>query len=74
VVTDVSNSSGKTNSYTVMKNGSAQTLTCSITNASSCKDTTHTFAVSQGDTIGIKVVTDNGAQLVKSAWSVEIAY
>jgi hypothetical protein len=74
VVTDVSNSSGKTNTYTVMKNGSAQTLTCSITNASSCNDTTHTFTVSAGDTIGVKLVTDNGAQTVKSAFSVELSY
>jgi hypothetical protein len=74
VVTDVSNSSGKTNTYTVMKNGVAQTITCSITNASSCNDTSHTFTASSGDTIGIKLVTDNGAQLVNSAWAIELSY
>jgi hypothetical protein len=57
-----------------MKNGSAQTLTCSITHASSCNDTTHTFSVSPGDQIGVKLVTDSGAQLVKSAWTVELSY
>jgi hypothetical protein len=74
VVTDVSNSVSATNTYTVMKNGSAQTLTCSITHASSCNDTTHTFSVSPGDQIGVKLVTDSGAQLVKSAWTVELSY
>ncbi len=74
VVTDVANSVSATNTYTVMKNGSAQTLTCSTTNASSCNDTSHTFTVSPGDMIGIKVVTDCGAQLVRSAWGVELSY
>lgn len=74
VVTDVANSTSATNTYTVMKNGSAQTITCSITHASSCNDTTHTFTVSQGDMIGIKIVTDGGAQLVRSAWGLEISY
>jgi hypothetical protein len=74
VVADVTNSTGATNTYTVMKNGSAQTLTCSVTHASNCNDTTHSFTVSPGDMIGVKVVTDSGAQLVRSAWAVELSY
>jgi len=74
VYANVVNSSGKTNSYTIMKNGSAQTLTCSMVHANSCSDTTHTFSVSAGDQIGMKSVTDNGVATQKTSWSVELAY
>jgi hypothetical protein len=69
------NSNGKTNSFTVMKNGSPQTLTCSLVGASSCSDTTHTFAVSAGDQIGIRITTAAATNTTqKTAWSVELAY
>ena len=47
------NGAGKTNTYTIRKNGSNTTLTCSMTNATSCNDTTHSFTVAAGDEVGL---------------------
>jgi hypothetical protein len=47
--------------FTVFKNDSASSMTCTITNTTannqtySCSDTTHTFAVVQGDRIALRV-------------------
>jgi len=57
VYASANNSNGKNNTYTIMKNGSAQTLTCTMNGSNSCSDTTHTFAVSAGDQIGMRIVT-----------------
>ena len=45
-----------TTTITVFHNGSATSMTCSVTtngNSLACQDTTHTFAVSAGDQIGL---------------------
>lgn len=69
------NSSGKNNVFTVMKNGSAQTLTCTMNGSSSCSDTTHTFTVSAGDQVGLKIATGTTTNTTqKTSWSVELAY
>jgi hypothetical protein len=75
VYASANNTSGKNNSYAIMKNGSAQTLTCTMNGSSSCSDTTHTFSVSAGDQIGMRIVTGTTANTTqKTSWTVELAY
>ena len=62
------------NSITVQKNGSDQTLTCSVTNDTTCNDTTHSFTVSPGDYLSIKIVTQAGSTAVQHSWAIKIAY
>ena len=70
-----SNTAGKNNVFTIMKNGSAQTLTCTLNGSSSCSDTTHTFSVSAGDQIGMRIATGTTTNTTqKTGWSVELAY
>lgn len=69
------NSSGKTNTITVYKNGSSTSLTCSVTAATTCNDFLHSFAVAAGDEIGIQIVTGSATNTaVKHSWSVEVSY
>jgi hypothetical protein len=75
VYANVSNSGSKTNSFTIMKNGVAQILTCSWTGGNSCSDTAHSFSVSAGDQVGMKITTAAATNTTqKTSWSVEIAY
>jgi hypothetical protein len=57
---DISTALGTGNSaaFTWRKNGSSQTITCTISGASStsCSDTTHSFTASAGDTLDVQVV------------------
>lgn len=48
---------GKSFAFTVEKNGSDSTITCTVSDANtSCNDTTHTLSLAAGDTISIKSV------------------
>lgn len=53
---------GITTVYTVRKNGSSTTMTCTITGASqlTASDNTHTFTVVPGDLIDVQAVTTGG--------------
>jgi len=42
---------------TVLKNGSATTLTCTVGTGTSCSDATHTAAFATGDVISIQFTT-----------------
>lgn len=54
--------SGQTVTYTVMKNGVAQAVTCQIASGStSASDTSHSFSYAAGDTISIRIVTSASA-------------
>ncbi len=50
---------GNSGVFTFRKNASSQSITCTISGASAtaCNDTTHSFAVSQGDLLTIQLVT-----------------
>src|SRR5579871_596071 len=50
---------GNTGVFTFRKNGASQSVTCTISgsSATSCSDTTHSFAVSQGDLLTVQLVT-----------------
>ena len=45
--------------FTILKNGVATPLSCTIENSSSCTDTTHSFSVNPGDVLE-QQVTSNG--------------
>jgi hypothetical protein len=65
----------KTNSYTIMKNGVAAAVTCSITGAAvTCNDTANSFSVVAGDELGIKIVTPAGGTIAKMSWGLEITF
>jgi hypothetical protein len=53
-----------TTTITVLHNGSATSMACSVTtnsgNSLACQDTTHTFAVSAGDQIGLEFNQTSG--------------
>ncbi len=49
--------SAKSDAFTLMKNGSTCSLTCTATNAQTCNDTGHTCTVAVGDTISFQDVT-----------------
>jgi hypothetical protein len=69
----VTTAPGSTHSwvFTAAKNGSAQTLTCTISNSSTtCSDTTHSFTVTSFDTVNYNI-TDNGATLTGMGCAVE---
>lgn len=51
---------GKTDTYTVLKNGTATILTVSLTNVQSNTDLANSFTVVAGDRISVKVVSDTG--------------
>ncbi len=74
IVASAANGSAKTNTYTVMKNGTAQTVTCNIVNVTTCNDTSNSFTVVAGDEIGIKLVTAASSTLVKHSWSMELQF
>ncbi len=50
---------GNTGVFTMRKNASSQSITCTISGAvtTSCSDTTHSFNVSQGDLLTVQLVT-----------------
>lgn len=64
----------KTYTYTVMKNGVATALTCTITGngttSKTCNDTTHSFTTAAGDELGMKLVASASAAAVLHSWSV----
>ena len=63
--------SGKTDTVTVLKNGSATALTCSMANTSSCSDATHSFTVSAGDYLTMQIVVQSGAATTVHAWAID---
>lgn len=63
--------SGKNYAITVLKGGSAQTLTCTITDtATTCNDTTHSFSVSAGDLVAIQFVPGSTPTARVARWGV----
>lgn len=59
---------GETFTYTLMKNGVAQALTCQTTGAStqgSDTDITHAISFAAGDLLSVRVVTSGGAAVVR---------
>jgi len=56
---------------TVDKNGSAQSLTCTLGTSQTCNDTTHTFTVAQGDRIRFRMTTQGGETLAGVRCAVE---
>ena len=76
-IASAANSAGKTNTITVMKNGVAQNLTCSVTAVTTCNDTNsgHAFTVVAGDELGIRIATGSATNTaVKHSWSIELSY
>ena len=74
-IASAANSAGKTNTITVTKNGVGTALTCSVTAATTCSDTTHSFTVNAGDEIGIQIVTGSATNTaVRHSWSIELSY
>ena len=58
---DVAPSSGDSFTLTVMKNGSAQSVTCAISDtATAANDTSNSFTVTAGDLINIRMVATAG--------------
>ncbi len=59
VQSSVALGAGNTGVFTLSKNATPQSVTCTISGASatSCSDTTHSFSVSQGDLLTVKLVT-----------------
>jgi hypothetical protein len=65
----------KTYDITVMKTGSAQTLTCQLTgtgNPNTCNDVTHSFTVVAGDTYSFRVVPGSSPAAGDVGCSMEI--
>lgn len=56
-------SAGNTWTFTALKNGVSQSLSCSMTNPTkTCNDTTHSFSFSAGDIINIYTVANTASQ------------
>lgn len=71
---NVTNSPGAGQSYvfTLRVNGADTSVTCTISNsATSCNDTTHTAAITAGQTYSIKSVSSATATGTDPAWGVE---
>jgi hypothetical protein len=66
--------SGKTDTVTVLKNGSATALTCSMANAASCNDTTHSFTVAAGDYLSMQIVIAGGAATTQHSWAIDYSH
>ena len=64
---------GDSYTYTIVKNGADQSLTCTITGTSDteCSDTGNSFAVSAGDYLYLSVQEGGTGQSVYSHWSME---
>jgi hypothetical protein len=63
---------GRTWAVTVDKNGSATTVTCTISNpANTCTDSTHSVSFSAGDLISVKVVPSGNPTAATGRWSAQ---
>ncbi len=59
----------ETTSFTVMKNGVATAITCTVTGAATtANDLTHTFTVAAGDRLSIKIITSTASATTKATW------
>jgi hypothetical protein len=58
---------------TLVKNGSATALTCTIGTATTCNDTTHTVAIAKGDSVKFQVTTQSSETLanVEAAFQIQ---
>ena len=56
-----SGAGGRTDIYTVRKNGADQAITCTLDNAQTGQDTTNTVAVAAGDQVSVKLVSNNAS-------------
>ena len=70
VVINPTSGSGKTNTYTVYKNGVATSLAASVTNSTTGNDTSDSFTIVAGDELSVKAVTQTNA---KVTWSVDLS-
>lgn len=71
---DLPPGTGNSIAVTWRKNGSDQTLTCTVSgSADTCSDTTHSFAVIQDDLLDIKLVT-TGSVIVAPGLTIATAY
>ncbi len=62
---------GTSYAFTMMKNGSAQTVTCTISDtATSCSDTAHSFTVVAGDLISLRSVPTNSPTTAVVGWGI----
>jgi len=52
---------GRTDIYTLRKNGVDQAITCTLNNSQTGQDTSNTVSVTTGDQISIKLVSNNAA-------------
>jgi len=59
----VGRANGSSGVVTVRKNGSPTTITCTFGTGTTCRDTSYTSALSQFDTIGIIMTTQNAETL-----------
>ena len=60
VAVSVAGTSASSGVFTVVKNGSDQTMTCTVGTGTSCSDSTHVFSFAAGDVIAIKFTTQSG--------------
>lgn len=74
VISDGSPAVGQTFTYTARKNAVDQTVTCVISGAAvTANDATHSFTVSAGDSISVKLVTSAGASVRTHHFGLEVA-
>lgn len=71
-VTQVGNGAAHTDTYTIMKNGVAQTMTFSITNGSSGSTASNPVSLVAGDQVGIRVETDAATAAVSVTAQISI--
>lgn len=75
VASDAAPGASQTYTYTLYKNGSATSVTGTISGASSTSaSTTSTFTASAGDTLSIQLVTSSGATATNHRVAVELSY
>ncbi len=69
VILSVAPGAGKTNTYTIYKNGVATSLVAAVSNSATAgNDTAHTVSVAAGDEVSINVASQTNTKL---GWSVE---
>jgi hypothetical protein len=56
-----SGAGGRTDIYTVRVNGGNTTITCTLNNATTGSDVTHSYLVAAGDRVSISLVSNNGS-------------
>lgn len=57
--------------FTIFKNGVAQAIDATITNATTASDTTHSFSVVAGDIVSIRQITTGTLNSVSQRWALQ---